>query len=140
HLEQPRALYFCTGYMANLAVLGALGGRDADIFSEALNHASLIDGARLSRARVQVYPHADLDALADMLAASRAQTRLIVSDGVFSMDGDNAPPRALPALAGRPGAWLVVDDAHGFGVLGEHGCSVLDYSRRPAPQLVLERQ
>jgi len=137
HLEQPRALYFCTGYMANLAVLGALGGRDADIFSEALNHASLIDGARLSRARVQVYPHADLDALADMLAASRAQTRLIVSDGVFSMDGDIAPLRDLLALAERHGAWLVVDDAHGFGVLGEHGRGVLEHAGLRSPHLVL---
>src|SRR5690606_34256767 len=137
HLEQPRALYFCTGYMANLAVLGALGGRDADIFSEALNHASLIDGARLSRARVQVYPHADLDALADMLAASRAQTRLIVSDGVFSMDGDIAPLRDLLALAERHGAWLVVDDAHRFGVLGEHGRGVLEHAGLRSPHLVL---
>ncbi|HYG41311.1 MAG TPA: 8-amino-7-oxononanoate synthase [Bordetella sp.] len=137
YLEQPRALYFCTGYMANLAVLGALAGKDADIYSESLNHASLIDGARLSRAQVHVYPHADTDALAKMLANSRAKTRLIVSDGVFSMDGDIAPLRDLLALAEHHGAWLVVDDAHGFGVLGEHGHGVLQHAGLRSPHLVM---
>ncbi|MBO1114500.1 8-amino-7-oxononanoate synthase [Bordetella petrii] len=137
HLEQARALYFCTGYMANLAVLGALAGQDAEIFSESLNHASLIDGARLARARVQIYPHADTQTLTRQLAASRAGTRLIVSDGVFSMDGDIAPLRELLALAERHGAWLVIDDAHGFGVLGEHGHGVLEHAGLRSPHLVL---
>src|ERR1700733_242331 len=82
-VDNPRALYFCTGYMANLAPLTALAGRDARIFSDALNHASLIDGARLSRATVQVYPHADAQALDAMLDASDATVKLIVSDTVF---------------------------------------------------------
>jgi len=136
HLESPRALYFCTGYMANLAVLTALAGRDADVFSESLNHTSLIDGARLSRAAVQVYPHGDTAALATMLAASTAKTRLVVTDSVFSMDGDLAPLPALLALCEQYGAWLVVDDAHGFGVLGAHGRGVLEHFNLRSPNLV----
>lgn len=123
NLEQARALYFCTGYMANLAVLTALsaGDPDAEMFSEALNHASLIDGTRLARVKTRVYPHADLDALATLLAASTAQTKIVVTDSVFSMDGDLAPLPALLALCEQHGAWLVVDDAHGFGALGADG-------------------
>jgi len=136
HLESPRALYFCTGYMANLAVLTALAGRDADVFSESLNHTSLIDGARLSRAAVQVYPHGDTAALATMLAASTAKTKLVVTDSVFSMDGDLAPLPALLALCEQYGAWLVVDDAHGFGVLGAHGRGVLEHFNLRSPNLV----
>ena len=120
-LRRARALYFSTGYMANLAAMTALTGKGATIFSDALNHASLIDGMRLSRAAVQVYPHADTAALAALLDASDAETKLIVSDTVFSMDGDLAPLAELVALAERHGAWLVVDDAHGFGVLGPQG-------------------
>ncbi|TAL52132.1 8-amino-7-oxononanoate synthase [Pandoraea sp.] len=137
HLEQARALYFCTGYMANLAVLSALAGKGAAIFSEALNHASLIDGARLARAEVHVYPHGDTGVLAEQLAACRASTKLIVTDGVFSMDGDIAPLRELLALAERHGAWLVVDDAHGFGVLGDQGHGVLEHFGLRSPHLVL---
>ncbi|WP_202755306.1 aminotransferase class I/II-fold pyridoxal phosphate-dependent enzyme, partial [Burkholderia cenocepacia] len=107
--DAPRALYFSTGYMANLAAMTALAGKGATIFSDALNHASLIDGMRLSRANVQVYPHADTAALAALLDASAAETKLIVSDTVFSMDGDVAPLAELVALAERHGAWLVVD-------------------------------
>ena len=125
NVEAARALYFCTGYMANLAIITALAGKSAEIFSEELNHASLIDGARLSRARVQVYPHADLVALGAMLAASTAPTKIVVTDSVFSMDGDLAPLAALTALCEQHGAWLVVDDAHGFGVLGEDGRGAL---------------
>lgn len=97
--DAPRALYFSTGYMANLAALTALAGRGATIFSDALNHASLIDGARLSRANVQIYPHGDADALDARLRACDAPTKLIVSDTVFSMDGDVAPLARLVALA-----------------------------------------
>jgi 8-amino-7-oxononanoate synthase len=138
HLEAPRALYFSTGYMANLAVLTGLtaGDRDAEIFSEALNHASLIDGARLSRTPVKVYPHADLEALASMLQASSAATKLVVTDSIFSMDGDLAPLPALLALCERHGAWLVVDDAHGFGAIGEHGHGVLEHFKLRSPYLV----
>jgi 8-amino-7-oxononanoate synthase len=128
HLESSRALYFCTGYMANLAVLTALGSTpDATIFSEALNHASLIDGARLARADVSVYPHGDVAALEAQLSASPARTKIVVTDSVFSMDGDLAPLPQLLDLCERHGAWLVVDDAHGFGVLGEHGRGALEH-------------
>jgi len=128
HLESARALYFCTGYMANLAVLTGLGATpDAMIFSEALNHASLIDGARLARAGVTVYPHGDVAALEEQLAASAASVKIVVTDSVFSMDGDLAPLPALLALCERHGAWLVVDDAHGFGVLGENGRGALEH-------------
>ncbi|WP_455775093.1 aminotransferase class I/II-fold pyridoxal phosphate-dependent enzyme, partial [Burkholderia stabilis] len=134
--DAPRALYFSTGYMANLAAMTALTGKGATIFSDALNHASLIDGARLSRANVQVYPHADTAALAALLDASDAETKLIVSDTVFSMDGDLAPLAELVALAERHGAWLVVDDAHGFGVLGPQGRGALAAAALRSPHLV----
>lgn len=136
HIESPRALSFCSGYMANLAVLGTLGGRDATIFSETLNHASLIDGARLSRSNVQVYPHRDVDALAKMLAASESETKIVVTDSVFSMDGDIAPLPQLLALCEKHEAWLVVDDAHGFGVLGENGRGALEHFGLRSPYLV----
>lgn len=139
HLEAARALYFSTGYLANLALLSALAGPvpgDAVIFSEALNHASLIDGARLSRAAVQVYPHGDIGALGRMLAVSTAAVKLVVTDGVFSMEGDLAPLPALLALCERHGAWLVVDDAHGFGMLGAGGRGVLEHFALRSPHLV----
>ena len=140
YLESARALYFCTGYMANLAVLTALtaGAADgeAEIFSEAMNHASLIDGARLARAAVKVYPHADLAALEQLLKASRASTKLVVTDSVFSMDGNLAPLPALLALCEQYGAWLVVDDAHGFGTLGANGRGALEHFGLQSPYLV----
>jgi 8-amino-7-oxononanoate synthase len=135
--DAPRALYFSTGYMANLATLTALAGRGTMLFSDALNHASLIDGARLSRADVQIYPHADADALGAMLDASDAPVKLIVTDTVFSMDGDLAPLARLVELAQRHGAWLVVDDAHGFGVLGPQGRGALAQAGLRSPNLVL---
>jgi 8-amino-7-oxononanoate synthase len=128
NLDNPRALTFCTGYMANLAILTALGSdAGAEIFSEQLNHASLIDGARLARAQVKLYPHAGLAALGELLAASTADTKIVVTDSVFSMDGDLAPLPGLLALCERHGAWLVVDDAHGFGTLGAHGRGALEH-------------
>ncbi|MFA9216228.1 MAG: 8-amino-7-oxononanoate synthase [Sphingomonadaceae bacterium] len=138
HLEAPRALYFCTGYMANLAVISGLtaGDKDAEIFSESLNHASLIDGARLARSKVHVYPHADLTALAALLSASSAATKLVVTDSVFSMDGDLADLPQLLALCEQHGAWLVVDDAHGFGMLGENGHGALEHFGLRSPYLV----
>ena len=138
YIEAPRALYFCTGYMANLAIITGLtaADREAEIFSESLNHASLIDGARLSRARVRVYPHADLEKLGAMLEASNAATKLVVTDSVFSMDGDLAPLPELLALCEQHGAWLVIDDAHGFGVLGDHGRGALEHFNLRSPNLV----
>jgi 8-amino-7-oxononanoate synthase len=135
-VDAPRALSFCTGYMANLATLTTLAGRGTTLFSDALNHASLIDGARLSRADVQIYPHGDTAALAAMLEASDSSMKLIVTDGVFSMDGDIAPLGRLLALAERHGAWLVVDDAHGFGALGPQGRGVLAQLALRSPHLV----
>lgn len=116
-----RTLYFSTGYMANIGVLPALAGRDDAIFADRLDHASLLDGALLSRARLQRYAHGNLAALEQALAASQARRKLIVTDSVFSMDGDVADLPALLDLAERFDAWLVVDDAHGFGVLGPQG-------------------
>jgi 8-amino-7-oxononanoate synthase len=139
HLERARALYLSTGYMANLAVLTALAAAtpgETEIFSDALNHASIIDGTRLARAQVTVYPHCDAAALEAALAASTAKTKIVVTDSVFSMDGDIAPLPALLALCERVGAWLVVDDAHGFGVLGEHGRGALEHFQLRSPQLV----
>jgi 8-amino-7-oxononanoate synthase len=137
HIPDVQALYLCTGYMANLAVLTALGSdKEAEIFSESLNHASLIDGARLARAGVTVYGHGDVAMLATQLAASTAPTKIVVTDSVFSMDGDLAPLPALLALCEQYGAWLVVDDAHGFGVLGEHGRGALEHFGLSSPHLV----
>lgn len=128
HLEQARALYFGTGYMANLAVLSALANEksDTEIFSEKLNHASLIDGARLARCKVSIYPHTDLNALEALLKNSNAQTKIVATDGVFSMDGVIAPLPEILTLCERYDAWLVVDDAHGFGVLGD-GIGILGH-------------
>ncbi|MDR5812130.1 8-amino-7-oxononanoate synthase [Caballeronia sp. LZ033] len=137
-VDNPRALYFSTGYMANLAIVTALAGRGTLVFSDALNHASLIDGVRLARAQTQIYPHADMEALDAMLDASRdeAATRLIVTDTVFSMDGDIAPLARLVELAERYSAWLIVDDAHGFGVLGPQGRGALAALALRSPHLV----
>lgn len=120
------ALVFSSGYAANLAAVAALSGRDALVLSDAGNHASLIDGCRLSRAEVAVVPHADPEAVRKALeTASRAETTsrraLVVTDSVFSVDGDAAPLPGLAAACRAHGAALVVDDAHGFGVLGDGG-------------------
>lgn len=115
------ALLYSSGYLANLGVLTALARPGDAIFSDALNHASIIDGCRLSGARTTVYRHGDADHLAELLAASRADRRLIVSETVFSMDGDVAPLAALAALARRHDAALVLDEAHATGVLGPGG-------------------
>jgi 8-amino-7-oxononanoate synthase len=127
-----RALLFSTGYLANLGIVPALVGRHDAVFADRLNHASLIDAVQLSRADSQRYPHGDLTALERLLAASPARRKLILSDAVFSMDGDLAPLPGLLALAERFDAWLVVDDAHGFGVLGRQGRGSLDHFNLPA--------
>ena len=129
YIDNARTLYFSTGYMANLAILSALAASDPGqtaIFSERLNHASLIDGARLARCNLHVYPHADLVALAEQLKQSSANTKIVVTDSVFSMDGVVAPLAQIATLCEKYDAWLVVDDAHGFGVLGKTGAGILE--------------
>jgi len=133
----PRALLFSSGYAANLGILAALGGRDSEVFSDALNHACLIDGARLSRAQVTPYRHADLADLEAKLAASRASERIVATDAVFSMDGDLAPLPTILDLCERYDAWLVVDDAHGIGVMGARGRGSLEHFGLASPRIVL---
>ena len=120
---RPRALLFSTGYMANLGVVSALTARADQVFEDRLNHASLLDGALLSRARLWRYAHADSGALASLLDGNGDgdRVRLIATDGVFSMDGDLAPLPELASMAQGADAWLLVDDAHGLGVLGDEG-------------------
>jgi len=122
--ERPAALLFNSGYQANVGVLSALAGPEDVIFSDALNHASLIDGCRLSRARVEVYGHCDVAAVARKLESSRGRRRFVVTDAVFSMDGDIAPVADLRAVCDRYDAVLIVDEAHGVGVLGPAGRGV----------------
>ncbi len=132
-----RALLFSTGYMANLGALGALVGRGDALFEDRLNHASLLDAGLLSGAGFKRYPHNDSAALARLLATSAATEKLIVTDGVFSMDGDLAPLPELAALAGQHDAWLMVDDAHGLGVLGATGRGTLQHFGLNAAQVPL---
>jgi 8-amino-7-oxononanoate synthase len=124
---RPRALLFSTGYMANLGVVSALAGRGWTVLEDRLDHASLLDAARLAGAQLRRYAHADAQALAARLADCDGARTLVATDGVFSMDGDLAP---LPQLAGAArgrGAALVVDDAHGLGVLGARGRGCLEH-------------
>jgi 8-amino-7-oxononanoate synthase len=116
----PRALLFSTGYMANQGVITALMGRGDSLFQDRLNHASLIDGGLLSRAKLKRYPHNETANLVEQMDAASGE-KMIVTDGVFSMDGDIAPLPVLAKIAADQQAWLMVDDAHGFGVLGEEG-------------------
>ena len=120
-LQLPRALYFYAGFATNASVIPALVGAGDAIFSDALNHASLIDGCRLSRASIQRYAHSDLVALEALLAASPSTRKLVVSDAVFSMDGDVAHIPGLLALCERYDALLMLDDAHGLGIRGPQG-------------------
>ena len=120
-VQLPRALYFYAGYATNIGIVPALIGEGDALFSDALNHACLIDGARLSRAHIHRYAHGDLAALEAALAQSPARRKLVMSDAVFSMDGDIANIPALLALCERFDALLLLDDAHGFGVLGPQG-------------------
>jgi len=125
--QRERALLFSTGYMANLAVITALAGRGERVVLDRLCHASLIDGARLSGATLVRYPHAAAAEAARLVDADPEHTALLATDGVFSMDGDLAPLPELSHCARTRGLWLVVDDAHGLGVLGATGAGVLEH-------------
>ncbi|MDQ7728068.1 8-amino-7-oxononanoate synthase [Halomonas sp. SpR8] len=118
---RERALLFSTGYMANLGVLQALADRHTAVFQDRLNHASLLDGAALSEARSRRFHHRDTSDLENLLGRSECAHKLVVSDGVFSMDGDVADIASLVSVSQRHDAWLMIDDAHGVGVLGENG-------------------
>ena len=124
---RPRVLLFSTGYMANLGVASALLGRGDSAFEDRLNHASLLDAGLLCGARLLRYRHADADDLEHKLASRQSGERLILTDGLFSMDGDLAPLPDLVRLADQHEAWLMVDDAHGLGVLGRSGRGSLEY-------------
>ncbi len=124
---RERALLFSTGYMANLGVITALLDKADAVFEDRLNHASLIDAGRLSGARLRRYLHADPSSLDGFLGKHPQGRRLVVTDGVFSMDGDLAPLPALAVTAAAHDAWLMVDDAHGLGVLGRQGRGSLDH-------------
>lgn len=138
---RDRALVFATGYMANLAVATALGpGRAGTVFADRLNHASLYDGAVLSRARLVRYRHSDASALASALAGRKRPWNLVLTDAVFSMDGDIAPLPEIAASCKQHQALLAVDDAHGFGVLGKNGrgtLSLCDLGQEEAPILIV---
>jgi 8-amino-7-oxononanoate synthase len=123
---RERALLFSSGYLANLAAVGAFAARGEQVLLDRLSHASLIDGARLSGADVRRYRHADAGAAARLLEAAAGRTTLLATDGVFSMDGDTAPLPELARLARGAAAWLLVDDAHGLGVLGPGGRGTLE--------------
>ncbi|MBU3069360.1 8-amino-7-oxononanoate synthase [Aestuariicella sp. G3-2] len=126
-MGRDRALLFSTGYMANLGTIGALVGKGDAIFEDKLNHASLLDGGLLSGARFQRFLHNDLTDLEKKLSRSDSDRKLIVVDGVFSMDGDLAPMPELAALAQAHNAWLMMDDAHGFGCLGKSGAGTAEH-------------
>ncbi len=132
----PRALLFSAGYLANIGVVTALVGREDAVFADRLNHASLNDAALLARAQFKRYPHLDLAALDRLLAGSTARRKLVLTDAVFSMDGDIAPVPELIALCERHDAWLLVDDAHGFGVLGRQGRGVLAHFDVSSPRVI----
>ncbi|MGI6165515.1 MAG: glycine C-acetyltransferase [Limnochordia bacterium] len=128
HFKKTEAvLSFQSGFNANLAVIPALVGKEDVIISDALNHASIIDGCRLSRATVYVYPHRDMAALEKLLGENQGRKVLVITDGVFSMDGDIAPLPEIARLAKQYGAITMVDDAHGEGVLGSHGRGIVDH-------------
>ena len=135
-VRKPAALLFSTGYMANLGVVQALVGKADTVFADKLNHASLNDAMLLSRAQTKRYRHGDMAQLAEQLAQTKTGRKLIISDAVFSMDGDLAPLSELLALCEQHDAWLLVDDAHGFGVLGEQGRGSLSHFKLNSPRII----
>jgi 8-amino-7-oxononanoate synthase len=126
-VDKPAALLFSTGYMANLGVVQALVGKDDTVFADKFNHASLNDAMLLSRATVKRYRHNDMTQLAQLLKQAKSGRKLVITDAVFSMDGDLALLPELLALCEQHDAWLLIDDAHGFGVLGEQGRGSLSH-------------
>ncbi|OMH38225.1 8-amino-7-oxononanoate synthase [Motiliproteus sp. MSK22-1] len=124
---RPRALLFSTGYMANLGAVNALVGKNDAVFEDRLNHASLLDAGLLSGARFQRYLHNDTESLRTRLQRSDADRKLVITDGVFSMDGDLAPLPSLCEEAYSADAWVMVDDAHGFGCLGKTGGGCVEH-------------
>ena len=124
---RPRALLFSTGYMANQGVITALLGRGDTIYEDRLNHASLIDGGLLSRASFKRFAHSDMDALSQQMSSQESGEAMVAVDGVFSMDGDIAPLSEMAKICRDSSAWLMVDDAHGIGVLGESGAGSLEH-------------
>jgi len=135
-LDLPQALLFSTGYMANLGIVTALLGRNDVVLADKLNHASLNDAALLARAQFLRYSHLDLAHLEKTLAGAKGRRKLVVTDAVFSMDGDIAPLPELLALCERYDAYLMLDDAHGFGVLGEQGRGILEHFNVQSPRII----
>lgn len=133
---KPAALLFSTGYMANLGAVQALAGKGDTLYADKLNHASLNDAMLLSRAEVKRYRHGDMAQLAQLLEKNGSGRKLIITDAVFSMDGDIAPLPELLALCEHHDAWLLVDDAHGFGVLGERGRGSLAHFGLDSPRII----
>lgn len=133
---KPAALLFSTGYMANLGVVQGLVGRGDTVFADKLNHASLNDAMLLSRANIKRYRHGDLQQLAQQLEQTPDGRKLIITDAVFSMDGDMAPLPELLVLCEQHDAWLYVDDAHGFGVLGAQGRGSLAHFGLASPRII----
>ncbi|MDO8427073.1 MAG: 8-amino-7-oxononanoate synthase [Deltaproteobacteria bacterium] len=130
------ALLFNSGYNANLGAVCALSGRETDIFSDKLNHASIVDACVLSRANVKRYPNKDIGSLETQLKKSKARRKLIVTDGVFSMDGTIAPLKDIVSLLDRYNASLLVDDAHATGVLGKSGRGTLEHFGLSHPSII----
>lgn len=136
-VDLPAALLFSTGYMANIGVIGALMGRGDAVFADKLNHACLNDGAYFSYADFHRYPHNDVAALEKLLQTSKAKHKMIAADAVFSMDGDIAPIPEYLALCEKYDAYLYLDDAHGFGVLGAHGQGSLNHFNIKSPRIIV---
>ncbi|MDH4216043.1 MAG: 8-amino-7-oxononanoate synthase, partial [Gallionella sp.] len=135
-VKKPAALLFSTGYMANLGAVQALVGKGDTVFADKLNHASLNDAMQLSRADMQRYRHNDIAQLAQLLEKTRSGRKLVITDAVFSMDGDLAPLPELLALCEQHDALLLADDAHGFGVLGEEGRGSLAHFGIVSPRII----
>ena len=143
-IPNARALFFSTGYLANLTAITALARlapqANTSIYSAKLNHASLIDGVRLASAQTQanvtLFDHTQIDSLSELLKADQRPLKIIVTDGVFSMDGDLAPVKDLLKLAEQNDALLLVDDAHGFGVLGKHGHGILEQENISSDRII----